>query len=431
MPKKRILVVDDLPLYRVPIARALEAEGYKAVCAADGREARKILDAQMQRFDLMIVDCVMPDVDGLTFLKQVREHPLYDDIPIIMLTEVAERAIVLQSFVLGARDYVLKSCFSIPDLLAKVGQQLNPFETAALPVIERDRPTAAPVDNSPAAVLYAVRKFVERNPLAKSVQRVLSLTATEDGDGAALAFAVNAEPLLAARVLKLANSSAYSRLCRRITDLDEAISIVGFAAIRNVAVGAYFCAMETTRHTSGNSYTKRSVHVYAIARIMERLLAKRGLSPLGQLAGLCHELPETVLQLTYPQLYRHALVRATERSQPFAIALHRACGFSYQQFAAEVFQGLALPRESIDAISHFSGNHALTSETAKTLSQALRVAHAFAQSFGYSSPSENPMRPADGSNFEHLIERNSYGFTLDAAFHEDITLAKGLFSVGF
>lgn len=428
MLKKRVLVVDDTPLYRLPICMALEAEGYRAVCAADGREARKLIDTNLRPFDLMIVDCVMPEIDGLTFLKAARGHPSYRQVPAIMLTEVADRAVVLQSFALGARDYVLKSCFSLPELLEKVHAQLYPEPPTTAPTTAQAAPA---VPETPAtAVLHGVRKFVDRHPLAQAVQRVLSLTSTEDTDGAALAYAVNAEPLLAARVLKLANSSTYSRPCKKISTLGEAIAVVGFAAIRSIALGAYFCAMGATG-SSTCSQTRRSVHVYAIGRIMQRLLEKRELGALGHLTGLCHELPETVLLVTFPELYRRAADRACAVQESFATALQRECGISYLQLASEVFEGLALPKDLIEAVSHAAGHGPPASDTARSLAQALLIAHSFAHGHGYTSPTESPCRTVETGYIEQLIARSSFDVAIDDEFHEDVRVAKGLFSAAF
>ncbi len=124
MIKRRVLIVDDLPIYREPIAAALEAEGYKTVTASDAKEALRAVES-MQHFDLMIVDYSMPDITGLGFLERTKGYVHLAHTATIMLTSSAERDVVVKAHQLGVSDYILKSNFSIPTLLSKVRKTIE------------------------------------------------------------------------------------------------------------------------------------------------------------------------------------------------------------------------------------------------------------------------------------------------------------------
>ena len=113
-----ILVVDDMAVFREPIAAALRQKGYQTVCAGDGLEALNA--AREHPPDLVLLDLAMPAMDGLAVLKAMRADPTLQEIPVILLTAVAERDTVIKAARLGADAYLLKSQFSLDELLGRV-----------------------------------------------------------------------------------------------------------------------------------------------------------------------------------------------------------------------------------------------------------------------------------------------------------------------
>lgn len=110
----RILVVDDEKLLVKGIKFNLENEGYEVETAYDGATAVDL--ARAQRFDLIILDVMMPVVDGVKACMRIRE---FSNVPIIMLTARGEDADKLVGFESGADDYVTKP-FNIMELKARV-----------------------------------------------------------------------------------------------------------------------------------------------------------------------------------------------------------------------------------------------------------------------------------------------------------------------
>ena len=110
----KILVVDDEKTLVKGIKFNLENEGYHVECAYDGASAVEL--ARNNKFDLLILDVMMPEVDGLEACMRIRE---FSNVPIIMLTAKSEDADKLIGFECGADDYLTKP-FNILELKARV-----------------------------------------------------------------------------------------------------------------------------------------------------------------------------------------------------------------------------------------------------------------------------------------------------------------------
>lgn len=108
MAQKRILIVDDDPHITELIRVNLDAVGYDVARAANGREAMERIDAT--RPDLLIVDVMMPEMDGWELCKTVKDDPEMDGIRIIMLTaRDTDRDRLIGRGIFGVDEYVTKS----------------------------------------------------------------------------------------------------------------------------------------------------------------------------------------------------------------------------------------------------------------------------------------------------------------------------------
>ncbi len=110
----RILVVDDEKVLVKGIKFNLENEGYQVETGSDGEEA--VEKAGSQRFDLIILDLMMPKIDGLQACMKIRE---FSNVPIIMLTARSEDADKIIGFECGADDYITKP-FNILEVKARI-----------------------------------------------------------------------------------------------------------------------------------------------------------------------------------------------------------------------------------------------------------------------------------------------------------------------
>jgi DNA-binding response OmpR family regulator len=129
MPKT-ILVVDDEPEIVRLVRSYLEQDGYRVVAAFNGEEA--LYAARHEKPDLVVLDILMPKMDGLEFTRRVRRE---QDVPIIMLTARAEETDRIVGLEIGADDYVTKP-FSPREVVARVRAVLR----RAQPADEREPP---------------------------------------------------------------------------------------------------------------------------------------------------------------------------------------------------------------------------------------------------------------------------------------------------
>jgi two-component system OmpR family response regulator len=130
--RPHILIVDDDREIRSLLSRFLRKHGMRVDTAADGREMFAVLDAG--RFDLLVLDLMLPGEDGLSLCRKIR---MAGDIPIIMLTALGEEADRIVGLEMGADDYLPKP-FNPRELLARIravlrrsGEALSPGQTKA------------------------------------------------------------------------------------------------------------------------------------------------------------------------------------------------------------------------------------------------------------------------------------------------------------
>ena len=116
-----ILIVDDESRMRKLVKDFLSQKGYKALEAADGEEALEIFEQNQNKLDLILLDVMMPKLDGWSVLRQVRQE---SKIPVIMLTARGEEQDELFGFELGVDEYISKP-FSPKILVARVQAILN------------------------------------------------------------------------------------------------------------------------------------------------------------------------------------------------------------------------------------------------------------------------------------------------------------------
>src|ERR1041385_6625258 len=118
-----VLIVDDDARCREPVAKMLRTDGYDVIRVANGKEALEALNTQ--DVSLVLLDLLMPEMDGLTFLSSVRANPAWSALPVIMISGVMDGNTVGRAQGLGVKDFLIKSRFSITDLLDQIKWRLG------------------------------------------------------------------------------------------------------------------------------------------------------------------------------------------------------------------------------------------------------------------------------------------------------------------
>ncbi len=121
---KTILIVDDSSSLRTVVKLSLARAGYEVLDAGDGKEGLAQLD-KVAKVHLIVSDVNMPNMDGITFLTHVKQHPRHKFTPVIMLTTEGQDAKKEQGRAAGAKAWILKP-FNPPQLLDAVSKLILP-----------------------------------------------------------------------------------------------------------------------------------------------------------------------------------------------------------------------------------------------------------------------------------------------------------------
>ncbi|OGE73717.1 MAG: hypothetical protein A3C49_00700 [Candidatus Doudnabacteria bacterium RIFCSPHIGHO2_02_FULL_42_25] len=121
--KTKILIVEDEEILLTALAEELKQEGFDAVGAKDGEEG--VAKAASEMPDLILLDLVMPKLDGIGALKQLKENDQTKNIPVVILTNLSDYDKVSDALSLGAMDYLVKANYRLEELVSKIKTVLD------------------------------------------------------------------------------------------------------------------------------------------------------------------------------------------------------------------------------------------------------------------------------------------------------------------
>lgn len=122
MAKTILIVEDELTMQRA-LKNKLEQAGYVIRAAADGNEA--LADMQKVSPDLVLLDLIMPKLDGISVLRQMKGDERLKNIPVVILTNLSSGDKVAEAMQLGTFDFLVKANYSLDDVLKKVADRLG------------------------------------------------------------------------------------------------------------------------------------------------------------------------------------------------------------------------------------------------------------------------------------------------------------------
>jgi len=403
-----VMVVDDMAVVREPIAASLRGAGHKTICAADGKEALALIKRNVP--DMILLDLSMPGMDGLSVLRALRGDPLTAKTPVILLTASAEKEHVIQAARWGVRDYILKSRFSLAELLARVQKYMKPepappvltSPTAAV-VATKLEPAAQPRSLSREQTLERITACTQIKTLPGIVAEVMALVSSPRGDASDLATVLKRDPVLASRVLQVANSAAFASQKPRISTIEEAVRNIGVAGIRGIvmSVGIFESFPPDGKDTL--SVLRCWQHSFAVASLMEKLAAGMNGVPAGlaHLTGLCHDLGDIVLRQHFVEQYVAVVDLATQTGRPRWQAEAAVFGMPYHELVTVLLAKLGLPPAITAPIGEFFAR-AVRKEAADNgdvLARALRIANVYAHGLMLAPTPDAPLTPITAAEY--------------------------------
>jgi CheY-like chemotaxis protein len=120
----RILIVDDAVNSREALAKLLRSKGHETDTAKNGAEG--LVRLKQHTPDLVLLDQMMPEVDGLTFLTGIRRFPRWKNLPVLLLTGVSDRTCLLRAQQLGVKDCLQKGEYTVPQLVQQIEKHVKP-----------------------------------------------------------------------------------------------------------------------------------------------------------------------------------------------------------------------------------------------------------------------------------------------------------------
>ena len=118
-----ILIVDDAPASREAMAKYLQREGFDVATARNGAEG--LVRLKEAKPELIVLDHLMPEVDGLTFLAGIRRFPKWRQLPVIMMTGMKDAMLHRKAESLNVSEFLVKSEFTLPDLVQHIRRHLS------------------------------------------------------------------------------------------------------------------------------------------------------------------------------------------------------------------------------------------------------------------------------------------------------------------
>ena len=120
---KNILIIEDDKFLRELIAQKLRKEDYEISEAFDGEEGIK--KVKEEKPDLILLDLILPGIDGFEVLSKVKEDPVLAQIPVIILSNLGQKEDIEKGLKLGAIDYLIKAHFTPGEIIEKITKVLK------------------------------------------------------------------------------------------------------------------------------------------------------------------------------------------------------------------------------------------------------------------------------------------------------------------
>jgi DNA-binding response OmpR family regulator len=121
--RKKILFIEDESALQKTFGDFLEKEGFELISALDGETGLKLAEKEIP--DLILLDLILPKMEGIEVLKKIRENPKTKDIPVIVLTNVDDFEKLEKSLELGVKAYLVKTDFTLEEVLQKIKEELK------------------------------------------------------------------------------------------------------------------------------------------------------------------------------------------------------------------------------------------------------------------------------------------------------------------
>jgi putative nucleotidyltransferase with HDIG domain len=327
---KRILFVDDESEGLAGLRTRLHRLHLKWEMKFVESGVAAIESMQERPYDVIVTDMRMPGMDGAKLLELVSER--WPETVRVVLSGYADLQQTMR-LVPVAHQYLSKPCqpqqlenmidrcLLLHELLNQPGLRALVGRIRALPTLPR---------------IYSALQGIVKDERVTLVD---------------VAKLVGSDSALAARVLQIVNS-AFFRLARRISNIEQAVSYLGFQSIRNLAMSVEIFSRWPGKACAGLDLEKLQQHVQAVAAAANALASKTPISDDTLLAGLLHDIGYWVLAQECPQDLTRAVEIAASKEIPLHAAEYQVIGASHAEIGAYLLGIWGLPYPVVEAVAH-------------------------------------------------------------------------------
>jgi CheY-like chemotaxis protein len=336
--KATILLVDDNYQIRMPIRAYFERRGYTVIEAADGLEA--VTQAVAHQPDIILLDVMMPVVDGREALKRLKKDDATKNIPVLMLTAVNDKNVVFSSLAGGAGDYVIKGSIGISDICQRVERLLEKHKTETALIAAASSAERVLSDQELSA---AVKELCNPAAMPGRIKDVVALVNRPNCTLQDWMKLFETNRSLAETVCLLAGLPAAEEGQRP----EQALAAVGASRLRSLALGAATLAAFSSfsgrlpeRHLMGTALMTRGISLETQAASAEEAVT----------AGILHDFGKALLNNRFPLQYRAVLDRAEKEHRPLCVLERAMLGTDHAAFAAEIMAAWGMPPEFTEVV---------------------------------------------------------------------------------
>jgi len=116
--KKKILIIEDEKILRTLLAQTLSREGFEVKEAVDGEEGLE--KAKTEKPDLILLDLILPTIDGYEVLERLKKDPFTESIPVMIISNLGQDEEIQRGLKLGAVDFLIKAHFTLDEISEKI-----------------------------------------------------------------------------------------------------------------------------------------------------------------------------------------------------------------------------------------------------------------------------------------------------------------------
>ncbi len=324
----RILFVDDEPNVLEGLRNILRRrrKGWDMHFVTSGREAREKLDEAP--FDVLVTDMRMPDIDGATLLRQVQEkHP---GVARIILSGHAEQELALRAIPV-AHQFLAKPCepAAFENVVARaVNVQSLMTNDAVRGIVGR----LQRLPSSPHTYWELMGAMRNENTTSHDVAHILKQNMS-----------------MCAKLLQIVNSAFYRR-SRRITDVEEAVTYLGFNTVRQLTLAAEVFARYSGANLGEMSLTRLEEHAQHVAQLSSRFFRAQAEREDAYVAGLLHDIGKVVLATEFREETQAVVESMRSEGVSMHVAERREYGVTHADIGGYLLGLWGLPYAVAEAV---------------------------------------------------------------------------------